>query len=173
MFEGDGEWSRALRRFIAPEIRVRELPTAILPSLPESSWPWVSLVVVTRPDEAEWAMAWAQRLQRARPHYLRMAVMRPAEQEFAWCLRETGMVMVWDEFWQVPAMARMVERFWQRMPPPDLSVERRIWNNLPWNSAGVILNHVGARAAVPRRTGPIGRGEVPITGKPSLTNGRG
>ena len=132
VFERDGEWSRALRRFIRPEIYVSESPMPSVSQLPESSWPCASLWVVSATEEVELAMAWAQQLQRERPHYLRMAVVRPADQELAWCLRETGVSMVWDEFWQVPRMARLVERFWQRMPPPDLSVEQRIWNNLPW-----------------------------------------
>ncbi len=93
-----------------------------------------SLIVVDNVNDVPLALRWIERLRSVRPDALAMAVVRPVTHDLAWPLRSAGTVMVWDEFWQVPAMARLVERFWQRIPPPDLSVEERIWNNLPWNS---------------------------------------
>jgi hypothetical protein len=133
VWERHGQWSRALRRFIAPRVRVEEMLPASWRDIPPHRGPRVSLAVVADADDASWALTWAERVALEQADALRMAVVRPAAAELAWCLRETGVAMVWDEFWQVPTMARLIERFWQRIPAPDLSVEERIWNNLPWN----------------------------------------
>jgi hypothetical protein len=89
-------------------------------------------LVVDDEDDAASVLAWTERQRRENPAGLRLGVVRPADQELAWCLREAGMAMIWDEFWQLPSMARMIARFWRELPPPDLSLEPRIWNNLPW-----------------------------------------
>jgi hypothetical protein len=93
----------------------------------------VTLAVVAGPEDVQAVLAWAQRMVLENDSALRMAVVRPADQELAWCLRETGIRMVWDEYWQLPAIADMTRRFCRRHRRTDLSVEQRIWNNLPWN----------------------------------------
>jgi hypothetical protein len=133
VYERDGAWSRALRRFVSPEISVVELPPFQQFGLPPEN-ARAALAVVAGPEDAEPVLAWARRMICEDRRALRMAVVRPSDQELAWCLRETGIGMIWDEFWQVPAMAQMVERFCRRHRRPDLSVEQRIWNNLPWSS---------------------------------------
>jgi hypothetical protein len=132
VYEHDGSWSRALRRFLSRQVSVIEaVPYESVAFSAEAAA--IALVVVAGADDGRAAIQWAQRAARRRDRSLRMAVVRPADQELAWCLRETGFRWVWDEFWQVPMMAELIERFCRRHPRPDLSVEQRIWNNLPWN----------------------------------------
>jgi hypothetical protein len=131
VYERDGNWSRALRRFLSRRVNVIELPPfEDYQASPETAR--VTLTVVSGPSEAREVLQWARQADKARDGSLIMAVVRPADQELAWCLRETGVRLIWDEYWHVPAMAQVIERFCRRHRRPDLSVEQRIWNNLPW-----------------------------------------
>lgn len=134
VYERNGDWSRALRRFLPEEIKVIELGVDGEASVEASTR--AMLWVVDAPDDHVNArMLSIQRPQSAaygRPMW--MAVTRPADSHVARELCAAGFWPIWDEFWQVPQMSRLITRFWSQVPRPDLSVEQRIWNNLPWSS---------------------------------------
>jgi hypothetical protein len=132
VFEHDGEWTRALRRYINPQIAVAELPLSELSQCADRTMSTVSVAVVQGQTDAQTALAWAQACPLSMSVGLRLAIVPPSEQELAWLLREMGMAMVADEYWQAPQIAKLIERFWRQNPLPDLSLEQRIWNNLPW-----------------------------------------
>ena len=132
VYEQDGLWSRALRRCLSRQVSVLEVvPFEPIEWFPDTAA--ITLAVVTGPLDAQATLEWARQAAAHRDRSLRMAIVRPADQELAWCLRETGVHWIWDEFWQTPRMAELIERFCRRHRRPDLSVEQRIWNNLPWN----------------------------------------
>ena len=60
------------------------------------------------------------------PESTRLAIWRP--------LCETGVLHFVSSFRDLPALRRVVCRHRQRYPKPPLSLEERIWNNLPWPS---------------------------------------
>jgi hypothetical protein len=95
----------------------------------------VSMAVVAGQADAQITLFWARACRSAGSGGLRLAIVRPSDQELAWLLREEGVTMVWDEFWNVPQIARVIERYWRQLPIPDLSLEEQIWNNLPWQTS--------------------------------------
>ena len=67
-----------------------------------------------------------------------MVVARPAAQPMAWRFRDAGAALIFDEYWQAATIARLIRRFWARRSIPHLSLEDKIWKNLPWQN---LLGH--------------------------------
>jgi hypothetical protein len=131
VFERDGEWSRAIRRYLTIPVCVLEVLPIQRTQAGSPSAP-VEVFVVEPDTDAHIVNDWVRTPPFRRERQLKFAILRPADQALAWLLRELGVSWVWDEFWQVPRMVHWIEQFCRRLPPPDLSLEARIWNNLPW-----------------------------------------
>jgi hypothetical protein len=130
VWEATGYWTRALRRYLPASIGVTQHPADWCGQSAEGS---AAINVLEVPLElGADACRWIQSLRGRRPTPLTLAVVRPADHSVAWQLRMAGAAAVWDELWQVPAICQLIERFCRRATRADLSLERQIWNNLPW-----------------------------------------
>ncbi len=53
-------------------------------------------------------------------------------QEFQWALREAGAALVASSPRRLDGLATLASRHFERIDPPSVGLQERIWNSLPW-----------------------------------------
>lgn len=133
IYERQPQWAPLLRRATrdaAPLIQtgsldqcwdeLRQRPgSAVLLQATRGNWLRVALGVCQARD--------------ADPTALLLAAVTELPRELRRALREAGLVYELVTPLDVPPAWRIVRRHFDRCPPLTLSLEQKIWNNLPWS----------------------------------------
>lgn len=132
--ERDGEWASVCRREDWSVVEVTSWDDC-LDEVDRTAGPVTVLVDLARVPP-EQLIASQDRIDDARPELL-LIVAGVGELPLAACLYELGVTLILSSFPDVSRLKRVVLRHIQRFEGEPLSLEERIWNNLPWPSANV------------------------------------
>ena len=134
VYEPSGVWTRILRRRLNPFGIVRQGPALCNWRSANVIVPTAVLIVVESGDD-EAAIQCVDCLGNQPSETLVTAVI-PDCPWLNWRLRCVGSTMVWDRrSWPTEEICRLIRRFWSRIRSPTLSLEDRIWKNLPWDES--------------------------------------
>lgn len=133
--EQRGYWSRGLRRELAGSFAVKKsapfTESVFRDWQDKSELAWATVIVVA----PEWHLAEWQafdELRRLAPQMLLMTIVEPHDVLGLHWSVALGAQAVLRHLWQIPQAASVIRRFWSGIPTPALSLQERIWNNLPW-----------------------------------------
>ena len=124
-----GHWSRVLRRRLARVVDVKthhDLTSAM------SDQPTIYVLVVNRHQGTEAIEQTLELCSRRNPPYV-LAIV-PPHHHLGFRMRCAGATAVWQhDRWPVNQISRLIRRICRQAPAPTLSLEERIWKNLPWS----------------------------------------
>ena len=96
-----------------------------------------SSAVLMQVDRTNWVAA-AEGVWLARdrdPQAIFLAAVLELPGAVCWFLRQMGVVHLLASPLDLPAAWRIMERHFSRLPQPALSLEEKIWDNLPWSQS--------------------------------------
>lgn len=135
VWERHSYWTRALRRYLPNEVSVStRTPMAWAPDVP-TRCAASSIVAIWHVEEEtlEALLSFLATPSSATGTCLNLAVMEAEVASWGPLLGELGVSFWWSGLAYVPAICRLIERFSASHVVPDLSLEQRIWKNLPWH----------------------------------------
>lgn len=81
------------------------------------------------------AAKWVWTVQQRHRQTAILVMIPPGFDELGWCLREAGAVHVITSTLDLRRSKRLIKRHLRRIRELPLSLEERIWNNLPWRAS--------------------------------------
>jgi hypothetical protein len=125
-------WTPLLRRDLAPQVPV--LPTGSLDHCWEELQQRTGSAVMLQVTESNWRRVakWVVQARDFDPRTICLAAMPRRLAAVTDLLRHVGVIHTLRSPLDLPAALRLIQRHVQRQPPPRLSLEEQIWNNLPW-----------------------------------------
>ncbi|MCP4189406.1 MAG: hypothetical protein GY768_02130 [Planctomycetaceae bacterium] len=129
--EQNGEWAAIFRRYFQKVAETRLL--ADCAQFVEAH-PRAVVVIETCGWQPAEVADWVTRVRAGCPDLLILAIVS-RENPRGWSnwLREMGVVDLLTSFQDLPRVKRIVQRHFARFSCGPLSLEQRIWNNLPWS----------------------------------------
>lgn len=125
-------WTRLLRRDLPDQISVVQGVRLADIDLTRSVDPPAVSILVASAREHCLALRTTHYF-RLRRRDARIFVIAENARHARWYLQTVGATMVWDRSrWPLPAVVGLIRQCWSLRRQPTLSLEDRIWKNLPW-----------------------------------------
>ncbi len=132
--EKNGQWARQFGRlkFSQRIIETRSLEDCVHTI---QKHPGCLVAVEVQPRAFRRLADWMWYVREHQPRAAVIAIAPHVDDEVGWCLRQLGAVHVINSTLDLRQSRRLIERHLSRFRELPLSLEERIWNNLPWRAA--------------------------------------
>lgn len=134
LFEKQGEWARQFGRLGFPYriVETRSLDDCLCAI---RAYPGCLAAVEVDSNSFQLAAEWLWSVRQGHRETAIVVIVPPKCDEMGWCLRQMGAIHVISSTLDLRRSKRLIKRHLGRIRELPLSLEERIWNNLPWRAS--------------------------------------